>query len=171
MVTRLPCWGSCSFSRRIVNKWAQHTKKQRSWHTDYKNYKYGVFIYFITYDRVKQPHLTSRQLFPEYNHDWNCDIDFIQQVNKQLQLSHLHFRCNIDCFCSVSAAKIVKQRSQQNHRASHSNLFSHYWMIQHFETNRLTQRFNGQSINICLNHESLSHSNESFERMNQWLAH
>jgi len=38
-------------------------------------------------------------------------ISYLQQFNKQLKLNHLHFRCNIGCFCSVSAAKIVPNKN------------------------------------------------------------
>ena len=123
--------------------------------------------------RVKQPHLTSRQLFPEYNHNWNCDTDFIQQVNKQLQLSHLHFRCNIDCFCSVSAAKIVKQRSAEPSSISQQLVFSllyysAFWnesvdlKIQWSIHKHLSQSWMTQSL------ERIIWTNESMTRSLRW---
>ncbi len=50
---------------------------------------------------------------PEYLHNYKCNIDFIKQLNKQVNIP-LHFRHNIVsivCFCSILPTKIVQHKA------------------------------------------------------------
>jgi len=89
--------------------------------------------------------------------------DFLQQFNKQLKLNHLHFICNIGCFCSVSAAKIVPNKNHNRTTAHVTRTLNLFSLLNDsaFWTNRLSQRFNDLFINICLILEWIVWMNES----------
>ncbi len=42
-----------------------------------------------------------------FQHDCNVILYSSSSINKKLKLSDLHFRHNIDCFCSILLMKIV----------------------------------------------------------------
>ncbi len=43
---------------------------------------YLLFL-FITYDVVQQYDISKSVVFPEYQHAYKCDTDFIQMFNRQ----------------------------------------------------------------------------------------
>jgi len=75
--------------------------------------------------------ITEQRLRAQAGGTRSFRFKFIQQFNKLLKLGHLYCRCNIDCFCFVSAMKIVLNK---DHTAKPSHISqntqavcSHYW--------------------------------------------
>ncbi len=56
-----------------------------------------------------------------FQHDCNVILYNSSSINKKLKLSDLHFRHNIDCFCSILLMKIFQSKPQQNCFVSPSN--------------------------------------------------
>ncbi len=103
-------WGSCSLSEcvrdscRNQNKWAQqNTQKDIDAYSGSKKKK--IIIY-----ELGTQHCTNKM----FQHDCNVILYNSNSINKKLKLSDLHFRHNIDCFCSISLMKIFQSKLQQN---------------------------------------------------------